>query len=37
MDIVRIFARVMGNNIASQKVIEKSGFKLEGKYEKTIF
>lgn len=37
MDIVRIFARVYGTNIASQRVLEKVGFKLEGKYEKTIF
>lgn len=37
MDIVRIFARIFGNNIASQKVVEKCGFKLEGKYEKTLF
>ncbi|MES2566688.1 MAG: GNAT family N-acetyltransferase [Bacteroidota bacterium] len=37
LDIVRIFARIYGTNIPSQKVIEKSGFKLEGKYEKTIF
>lgn len=37
MDIVRIFARIFGTNIASQKVVEKCGFILEGKYEKTIF
>ena len=37
MDIVRIFARIYGTNIPSQKVVEKCGFKLEGKYEKTIF
>lgn len=37
LDIVRIFARVFGNNLASQKVIEKARFKLEGKYEKTIY
>lgn len=37
MDIVRIFARIFGSNKASQKVVEKCGFKLEGKYEKTIF
>jgi ribosomal-protein-alanine N-acetyltransferase len=37
MDIVRIFARIYGNNIPSQKVVEKSGFKLEGKFEETIF
>ena len=37
LDIVRIFARIYGNNIPSQKVIEKSHFKLEAKFEKTIF
>jgi [ribosomal protein S5]-alanine N-acetyltransferase len=37
MDIVRIFARIYGTNIPSQKLIEKCNFKLEGKYEKTIF
>ena len=37
LDIVRIFARIYGTNIPSQKVVEKCGFKLEGKYEKTIF
>lgn len=37
LDIVRIFARIYGTNLPSQKAIEKSGFKLEGRYEKTIF
>ncbi|MBL7934673.1 MAG: GNAT family N-acetyltransferase [Bacteroidia bacterium] len=37
LDIVRIFARIFGTNKASQKVMEKCGFILEGKYEKTIF
>lgn len=37
MDIVRIFARIFGTNIASQKVVEKCGFILEGKYEKTLY
>ena len=37
LDIVRIFARIYGTNIASQKVIEKANFILEGKFEKTIF
>jgi ribosomal-protein-alanine N-acetyltransferase len=37
LDIVRIFARIYGTNIPSQKVIEKSHFKLEAKFEKTIF
>lgn len=37
LDIVRIFARIYGTNISSQKVIEKAKFKLEAKFEKTIF
>ena len=37
LDTVRIFARIFGNNQASQKAIIKAGFKLEGKFEKTIF
>ncbi|MDF2451762.1 MAG: N-acetyltransferase, partial [Bacteroidota bacterium] len=37
MDIVRIFARIYGTNLPSQKAVEKSGFKLEGRFEKTIF
>ncbi|MFT5765883.1 MAG: ribosomal-protein-alanine N-acetyltransferase [Saprospiraceae bacterium] len=36
-DINRIFARPFGNNIGSQKVLEKAGFVLEGKFEKAIF
>ncbi len=36
-DINRIFARPFGTNLASQKVLEKSGFKLEAKFEKTLF
>ncbi len=36
-DIERIFARPFGNNIPSQRVLEKSGFILEGKFEKTLF
>lgn len=35
-DIDRIFARPFGTNIASQKVLEKSGFKLEARFEKTL-
>ena len=34
--INRIFARPFGTNIASQKVLEKSGFKLEAEFEKTV-
>jgi RimJ/RimL family protein N-acetyltransferase len=36
-DINRIFARPFGSNIASQKVLEKTGFTLEAKLEKTLF
>jgi ribosomal-protein-alanine N-acetyltransferase len=36
-DIIRIFARPYGTNTASQRVLEKAGFTLEGKFEKTLF
>lgn len=36
-DIDRIFARPFGHNIASQRVLDKSGFKLEGRFEKTLY
>lgn len=36
-DINRIFARPFGTNLASQRVLEKSGFKLEARFEKTFF
>ena len=36
-DINRIYAIPFGTNIASQRVLEKCGFILEGRYEKTIF
>lgn len=36
-DVDRIFARPFGTNKGSQKVLEKSGFILEGKFEKTLF
>ena len=36
-EINRIFARPFGNNIASQKVLEKAGFKLEARFEKTFY
>ena len=36
-DIVRIYAIPFGTNIASQKALEKAGFKLEGRFEKTIY
>ena len=35
-DINRIFARPFGTNIASQRVLEKSGFTFECKFEKTL-
>ncbi len=37
LDINRIFARPFGTNLASQRVIEKAGFKLEARFEKTFF
>jgi len=33
----RIFARPYGYNVASQKVLEKTGFVLEAKFNKTVF
>lgn len=36
-DITRIFARPFGTNVASQKVLEKAGFKLEARFEKNLF
>ena len=36
-DITRIFARPFGTNKASQRVLEKAGFKLEARFEKTLF
>lgn len=36
-DINRIFARPFGHNLASQRVLEKAGFKLEARLEKTFF
>ncbi len=36
-DITRIYARPFGRNIASQRVLEKAGFTLEARLEKTIF
>ncbi|MGE0569402.1 MAG: GNAT family N-acetyltransferase [Bacteroidia bacterium] len=35
--IRRLFARPFGTNKASQRVLEKAGFKFECKFEKTIF
>ena len=36
-DIDRVFARPFGSNLASQRVLEKAGFVLEAKLEKTLF
>lgn len=36
-NINRIYARPFGTNIASQKVLEKCGFVLEGRFDKTLF
>lgn len=36
LPINRIFARPFGTNIASQKVLEKAGFTLEARFEKTL-
>jgi len=35
-DIERIFARPYGHNVGSQKVLEKAGYTLEARLEKTI-
>lgn len=35
-DINRIFARPFNTNIASQRVLEKAGLKLEARFEKTV-
>ena len=37
LEIDRIFARPFGTNLASQKVLEKNNFKLEARFEKTLF
>lgn len=36
-DIERIYAPVFGRNKASQRVLAKNGFEVEGRYEKTVF
>jgi RimJ/RimL family protein N-acetyltransferase len=36
-DVNRIFARPFGTNIGSQKALEKAGFTLEGRFEKSLF
>jgi RimJ/RimL family protein N-acetyltransferase len=35
--ITRVFARPFGTNLASQRVLEKSGFVLEGRFENVLF
>ncbi|MBI3238200.1 MAG: GNAT family N-acetyltransferase [Flavobacteriia bacterium] len=35
-EIDRVFAKPFGSNTASQRVLEKAGFTLEGRFEKTI-
>lgn len=35
--IDRVFARPFGTNLASQKVLKKNGFVLEGRLEKVLF
>ncbi|MDU1903377.1 MAG: GNAT family protein [Dysgonomonas sp.] len=36
-DITRIFARPFGINKGSQRVLEKAGFTLEARFEKTLY
>jgi RimJ/RimL family protein N-acetyltransferase len=36
-DINRIYGRVFGTNIGSQKVLEKAGFTLEARFSQTFF
>lgn len=36
-DITRVYARPFGTNVASQKILEKNGFKLEANIEKSIY
>jgi len=36
-DINRIYARPFGNNIGSQKALEKAGYELEARFKDTIF
>ena len=36
-DITRIFARSYDHNLKSQRVLEKAGFTLEARFEKTLF
>jgi [ribosomal protein S5]-alanine N-acetyltransferase len=36
-DLNRIFARPFSTNLASQRVLEKAGMKLEARFEKSLF
>jgi ribosomal-protein-alanine N-acetyltransferase len=36
-DITRIYARPFGTNVGSQRVLEKTGFKLEARFERSLF
>ena len=36
-EVARIFARPFGTSIGSQRVLEKAGFKLEGRFEKALY
>ena len=36
-DIDRIFARPFGSNTASQRVLEKTGFRFEARFEQTLY
>jgi RimJ/RimL family protein N-acetyltransferase len=36
-NINRVFLRIFSNNTASLKLAEKTGFKLEAKFEKTVY
>jgi RimJ/RimL family protein N-acetyltransferase len=36
LDLVRVYTGVFDFNLASQRVLEKSGFKFEGEFEKSV-
>jgi len=36
-DVTRIYVKCFGGNIGSQKVLENAGFKLEAKFENSIY
>lgn len=37
LPVERIFARPFGRNTASQKALQKAGFQLEARFEKTVY